>query len=142
MTQVNSPSGNYAVTFFRLLPRALMTLMVRLWFGGLRSGKRSGRCRCWSTPGSVGLATDALNALLDFGFGELRLERIALEVFDYNERAMASYRKAGFTEEVRRRRARFHRGEFHDVVVMAILRPDWLALARPRSWDLPALEGG
>ena len=86
-----------------------------------------------------GLGTDAMNALLDFGFGELRLERIALEVFDYNERAMASYRKAGFTEEVRRRRARFHRGEFHDVVVMAILRPDWLALPRPRSWDLPAL---
>jgi RimJ/RimL family protein N-acetyltransferase len=95
-----------------------------------------------ATRWGTGLGTDAMNALLDFGFGELRLERVALEVFDYNERAIASYRKAGFAEEVRRRRARFHRGEFHDVVTMAILRPDWLALARPRSWDLPALEGG
>ena len=38
MTQVNSPSGISAETFLRLLPRALMTLMVRRWFGGLRSG--------------------------------------------------------------------------------------------------------
>ena len=34
MTQVNSPSGISAETFFRLLPRALTTLMVRRWFGG------------------------------------------------------------------------------------------------------------
>ena len=38
VTQVNRPSGISAETFFRLLPRALMTLMVRRWFGGLRSG--------------------------------------------------------------------------------------------------------
>jgi len=38
VTQVNSPSGISAETFFRLLPRALMTLMVRRWFGGRRSG--------------------------------------------------------------------------------------------------------
>ena len=90
----------------------------------------------------AGLGTDAMQALLDFGFGELRLERIALDVFDYNERAMASYRKAGYVEEVRRRRARFHRGAFHDIVTMAILRAEWEAQDRPRSWDLPALAEG
>ena len=38
VTQVNRPSGISAETFFRLLPRALTTLMVRLWFGGLARG--------------------------------------------------------------------------------------------------------
>src|SRR5262249_6627040 len=38
VTQVNRPSGISAVTFFRLLPRAFTTLMVRRWFGGRRSG--------------------------------------------------------------------------------------------------------
>jgi len=38
VTQVNSPSGISAEIFLRLLPRALITLMVRRWFGGLRSG--------------------------------------------------------------------------------------------------------
>ena len=86
------------------------------------------------------MGTDAMNALLDFAFGELRLERVSLEVFDYNPRAIRSYEKAGYRVEVRRRRARFHRGAFHDVIGMAILRDDWLALDRARSWELPALD--
>lgn len=89
----------------------------------------------WGT----GLGTDAMNALLDFGFGELRLNRIELEVFDYNPRAIRSYEKAGYRIEVRRRRARFHRGQFHDMIRMGILRDEWLALERPKSWDLPVV---
>ncbi len=83
-----------------------------------------------------GFGTDALNALVDFGFGELRLERIELEVFDYNSRAIRSYEKAGFQTDAVLRRSRFHRGSFHDVHLMSILRGDWLSLARPRSWEL------
>lgn len=83
-----------------------------------------------------GYGTDALNALLDFGFGELRLERIDLEVFDYNTRAIRSYGKSGFQTDAVLRHARFHRGAYHDVHVMSILRDDWQALTRPRSWDL------
>lgn len=85
---------------------------------------------------SRGYGTDALNALVDFGFGELRLERIGLEVFDYNLRAMRSYEKAGFQTDAVLRRARFHRGAHHDVHLMSILRDDWSALTRPRSWEL------
>jgi RimJ/RimL family protein N-acetyltransferase len=83
-----------------------------------------------------GYGTDALNALVDFGFGELRLERIELEVFDFNERAVRSYQKAGFQTDAVMRHARFHRGAHHDVHIMSILRDDWLAIARKRSWEL------
>ena len=83
-----------------------------------------------------GYGTDAVNVLCDFGFGELRLERIFLRVFDYNARAIRSYEKAGFRTDALTRRSRFHRGVHHDVVVMSILRDDWLALPRPKSWDL------
>src|SRR5712671_5083370 len=38
VTQVNRPSGISAVTFLRLLPRALMTLSVRRRSRGRRSG--------------------------------------------------------------------------------------------------------
>ena len=38
VTQVNSPSGISAVTFLRLLPRALTTFSVRRGFFGRRSG--------------------------------------------------------------------------------------------------------
>lgn len=83
-----------------------------------------------------GYGTDALSCLVDFGMGELRLERIYLHVFDYNRRAQRSYEKAGFKTEALLRRSRFHRGAFHDVQLMSIIRDDWLALDRPRSWDL------
>jgi RimJ/RimL family protein N-acetyltransferase len=82
-----------------------------------------------------GLGTDAMNCLIDFGFGELRLERIWLRVFDYNRRARRSYEKCGFQTDAVLRRSRFHRGQYHDVEVMSILRGEWLALDRRRAWD-------
>jgi diamine N-acetyltransferase len=89
---------------------------------------------------SRGWGTDALNALVDFGFGELRLERIWLDVYDFNARARRSYDKAGFTLEGTLRHAHFHRGRHIDVHRMAILRDEWTALDRPKSWDLNATE--
>ena len=85
-----------------------------------------------------GLGTDGLNCLVDYGFGELRLERIYLHVFDYNARAQRSYEKAGFRTDAVLRRHRFHRGEHHDVHLMSILHGDWLAMDRRRAWDPPS----
>lgn len=82
-----------------------------------------------------GLGTDALRALTDFGFGQLRLERIWLEVYAFNERARRSYEKVGFRLEGTLRHAIHRRGQFHDVHLMAILREEWEALDRPRSWE-------
>lgn len=84
---------------------------------------------------SKGLGTDAMHVMLDFAFGELRLERVWLRVFDYNRRAARSYEKAGFVREVLLRHDRFHRGKHHDTDLMAIVRPDWEADPRKKSWD-------
>jgi RimJ/RimL family protein N-acetyltransferase len=85
-----------------------------------------------------GYGTDALNAIVDFGFGELRLERIWLDCYTYNARGRRSYEKAGFKLEGTHRRAVFHRGQHHDVWAMALLRDEWAALDRPKSWDFAA----
>lgn len=86
---------------------------------------------------SRGLGTDGLGAMLDFGFGQLRLERIWLEVYDNNPRGRRSYEKAGFVLEGTLRHASHRQGRFMDVHVMAILRDEWAALPRRRSWDFP-----
>jgi len=83
-----------------------------------------------------GYGTDALDALVDFGFGELRLERIWLDVFTDNARAMRSYEKAGFVLEGTQRRAFYRRGAYRDAHRMSLLRAEWEALPRPKSWDL------
>ena len=48
-----------------------------------------------------GYGTDALNAICDFGFGQLRLERIELDVYADNTSAQRSYEKAGFHARAR-----------------------------------------
>ena len=72
-----------------------------------------------------GYGSYALRALVAFGFGELRLERIWLDVYDYNDRARHVYERVGFILEGTLRRALFHEGAFHDVHRMAILRDEW-----------------
>ena len=64
-------------------------------------------------------------ALLDFGFGQLRLERLWLDVYDFNERARRSYEKCGFVLEGKQRHAAYKLGRFIDVYLMAILRSEW-----------------
>ena len=83
-----------------------------------------------------GYGSDALNALVDFAFGELRLERVWLATDAENLVAQATYRRCGFVEEARRRRAFVDRGRMIDEVRMSMLRAEWQALSRPRSWDL------
>ncbi len=85
-----------------------------------------------------GYGTDALSAICDFGFGALRLERIELDVYAGNDRAQRSYEKAGFQVEGTLRRAHFSEGEHVDVTRMALLRDEWLALPRRRSWQFAA----
>jgi RimJ/RimL family protein N-acetyltransferase len=76
-----------------------------------------------------------MNALMDFGFGELRLERIWLDVYDFNKRAQRAYEKSGFKVEGIQRHAHYSRGQFQDGLLMSMLRDDWKALERKRSWD-------
>jgi len=84
---------------------------------------------------SKGFGTDALRAICNFGFGELRLERISLHVYAGNDRARRSYEKAGFTYEATLRRAHFSRGEYHDEHVMSLLRGESSALPHRPVWE-------
>ncbi len=80
-----------------------------------------------------GHGTEALHALVDFGFGELRLERIWLDVYAYNERARRVYERVGFVREGTQRHALYRDGAFHDIDRMSLLRPEWAAQRRPRE---------
>ncbi len=88
-----------------------------------------------------GYGTDALNAIADFGFGALRLERIQLYCYAFNPRGRRSYEKAGFTVEGLLRRAHYQDGEYHDVLLMSLLRDEWLTLPRRKSWELAEAAG-
>ena len=77
-----------------------------------------------------GHGSDMIRALLDFAFGQLRLERIWLDVYDFNGDARRVYARAGFVDEGVSRQAIFREGEFRDLYRMAILREEWAARQR------------
>ena len=83
-----------------------------------------------------GYGSEAIWVLLDFAFGELRLHRVQLRVWAFNERALHVYERIGFRPEVRYRQAHYRHGRFHDIHYMSMLVHEWAELDRPRSWEL------
>ena len=73
-----------------------------------------------------GLGTDATFTALLFAFQELNLNRVELEVFEYNLQAVRCYEKVGFRREGTRRQAFFQAVCYHDVYLMGILREEFL----------------
>ena len=72
---------------------------------------------------SKGYGTEAFKLLLDYGFRWLGLRNIDLHVNSDNARAIACYKKAGFTEYGRRHGVLFADGRWHDDVLMEALAP-------------------
>lgn len=78
-----------------------------------------------------GYGREALRLLCDYAFNALNLRSLMLRVYAYNERALSCYRKVGFTEIGRRRKAHFYAGAYHDVVLMDLLAEEFGASVLP-----------
>ena len=85
-----------------------------------------------------GIGTDAVNAALDFVFGSYEVERVWLTTESGNTRARRAFEKSGFQVDGTVRHHFRREGRWRDSLLMAILREDWQALDRPRSWELNA----
>lgn len=73
-----------------------------------------------------GFGTDAMRLLVDHGFTTLNLNRIALDVYANNPGAIRSYEKVGFVHEGCKRQGMFKGGEYIDIMLMSILRSEWI----------------
>jgi RimJ/RimL family protein N-acetyltransferase len=72
-----------------------------------------------------GNGTEATQLMLDHAFGRLGLHRIALFVFEFNERAIRAYRRCGFVIEGRSRESIYRDGRWWDELAMSVLESDW-----------------
>jgi len=77
-----------------------------------------------------GFAYRALVMLLKYGFEELNLHKIFLEVIKTNAAAINLYRKLNFIEDGVLRDQYFTRGEYVNVVVMSMLRNEYFSKNR------------
>ena len=85
-----------------------------------------------------GLMAEAMAAILDYGFAELRLHRVEAVIDDANARSKALLLKLGFSAEgVLRERYHFL-GRFEDEYYYGLLAQEWAArYRRNTTWLIP-----
>ena len=71
-----------------------------------------------------GLGTETTQLIVGYGFDELGLHRIELEVYHFNPRARRTYEKVGFVAEGVMRDALLWDGEWVDATLMSMLETD------------------
>lgn len=72
-----------------------------------------------------GVGTFVTKEIVKIGFKELGLNRIMLTASEKNIGAIKAYKKAKFKTEGIMKQAFYRDGNFHDKIVMAILREEW-----------------
>ena len=82
-----------------------------------------------------GYGMEAINLLLDYGFSFLNLRNISLNVFEYNEVAYNLYKKIGFKEAGRLRKAVEIMGKTYDVIIMDMLKEEFQSVYIKRELE-------
>ena len=72
-----------------------------------------------------GIMPEALNAVLDFGFARVGLNRIEADCSIMNLGSQRVLQKCGFTYEGRQREQYFYDGTYYDLLLWSILRREW-----------------
>ena len=69
---------------------------------------------------NLGYGSEATKLLINYGFEEMKLQKIFLRVLSENKRAIESYKKVGFVKEgVFKKEVKLN-GKFEDVIFMAV----------------------
>lgn len=71
--------------------------------------------------------TEALRAIIDYGFEYLKLNRIEVHTAAINAASRSLLRRLGFFEEGVFRESSFFKGEFRDNCQYSLLRREWNA---------------
>lgn len=76
-----------------------------------------------------GIMTEAMNAVIDFGFERMGLNRIEVFIMPRNKRSIRMIKRLGFRKEGLLRQRYFDEfGEFTDDALFSMLRSDWEAI--------------
>jgi RimJ/RimL family protein N-acetyltransferase len=89
------------------------------------------------TQRGKGIGGEAIALMLEYVFTVLGLNRVELDVAVGNRRAVRCYEKAGFVLEGTKRQAFMVGGEYHDLLVMAVLKQDWQKARTAQGMQTP-----
>jgi RimJ/RimL family protein N-acetyltransferase len=72
-----------------------------------------------------GYGSEAIQLLLVYGFEVVRLDKVYLGAYDFNEGGLRAYERVGFRYEGHLRQMLYYEGRYWDEWAMRILRPEW-----------------
>jgi RimJ/RimL family protein N-acetyltransferase len=127
---VSEGSGGSNSVYFRLRTIENDRLIGFAAIHGIEWNNRAGLLAIGigqSADRNKGYGTDALRLILRYAFHELNLDRVGLDVIEYNKGGIRAYEKVGFQLEGRKRSMVYRDGERYDVLLMGILRSEWEA---------------
>lgn len=73
-----------------------------------------------------GLMTEAVQAIIDYGFNAMKLNRIEACISPNNEASLQLIRKFNFTQEGVLRKHFFHENEYGDSIIFGLLREEYV----------------
>ena len=76
-----------------------------------------------------GLGKEVASTVISYGFRELNLRQIRLEVLETNQRAIHLYENLGFQHDGRLRSNQFRDGRYIDSLIMSLLQNEWKSAA-------------
>lgn len=68
-----------------------------------------------------GLGREALAAVIEFSFGDLRLHRLYAKILEHNQPAQKAFEACGFVLEGRERQAYYDQGRHWDILIYGLL---------------------
>ncbi len=80
-----------------------------------------------------GYASEAIRIVLRYFFGELRYQKVNVDVYDFNEPSLRLHLALGFCEEGRLRRMIYTGGRYHDDVILGLTAEEFEAGERSRA---------
>jgi len=72
----------------------------------------------------MGFGYESSKLLINYAFNNLQIHKICLEVYAFNKKAMAMYKKLGFKIEGRFKKHSFKDGKYVDLIFMSLLNKD------------------
>lgn len=72
-----------------------------------------------------GYGKQAITLMLKHAFETLNYQHVHISVYSYNTKAMQTYASLGFKHAGKWRKAKYHQGQFHDIILMDILKEEY-----------------
>ena len=73
-----------------------------------------------------GIMSEAVTAIINFGFERMNLNRIEADASIYNAASIGLMQSLGFQQEGVQREQYFENGAYHDLVLFGLLKREWL----------------